>query len=117
MAIMHQEGKTEELKNDYSKALFYYKKAVENGYMDSYTSIGFMYYNGNGVEKNYQKAFMNFKKAADHDVAFGCYTTGLCYEEGIGTDIDKSKALKYFKQADKLGYTEAKEKLKKYDQS
>ena len=49
---------------DYSKALFYYRKAVEAGNDSAYSRLGAMYVNGLGVAKDNKKACEYFSTGA-----------------------------------------------------
>ena len=63
------------------------------------SNLGFMYNNGNGVEKNEQKAAELYKKACNGGEMNGCYNLGLMYADGNGVEKDLSKAVELFKKA------------------
>ena len=52
-----------EVSRDYRKAMEYYQKAADAGHVDAMKSIGYLYQNGFGVEKNMQTAMEWYNKA------------------------------------------------------
>ena len=54
---------------DYSKALYWYQKAADQGLAKAQTNLGFLYANGQGVPKNYAQAAIWYRKAADQGYA------------------------------------------------
>ena len=63
-AAMCRMGKQYDHQRDYRKALQYYKKAAELGYVDAHASLGNLYYKGLGVQKDEKKALYHLEKAA-----------------------------------------------------
>ena len=49
---------------DYPKALYWFKKAAEQGYANAENYLGYMYEQGLGVPQDYNKALYWYKKAA-----------------------------------------------------
>ena len=49
---------------DYDKAVEYYTKAAKLGDVDAHYRLGYMYYNGHGVEKDEEKVIHYLEKAA-----------------------------------------------------
>ncbi|WP_163555551.1 tetratricopeptide repeat protein [Helicobacter suis] len=88
---------------DYQKALEYFKQAADMGDAMAYGMLGFMYKNGEGVEKDYQKAIEYYQKAADMGDAMACFNLGSMYYVGVGVEKDLQKAEEYFKKARELG--------------
>jgi len=52
------------VRQDYTKALDLWHRAAELGYADAYTSIGYAYNNGQGVEVDKKKAMHHYELAA-----------------------------------------------------
>ena len=50
---------------DYSKAVYWYQKAAEQGYAVAQYNFGCCYYYGEGVTKDYNQAVYWFQKAAE----------------------------------------------------
>ena len=61
------EGKKGAVTKDLNKAMYYYKKASDNGFPYSTFTIGLMYEKGEGVDKSVKNAAMWFKKTYEHD--------------------------------------------------
>ena len=61
------EGKKDAVTKDLNKAMYYYKKASDNGFPYSTFTIGLMYEKGEGVDKSVKNAAMWFKKTYEHD--------------------------------------------------
>ena len=59
-------SKSNEGEQSYSKAIYWYKKAAEQGDSDAQLNIGVCYYNGDGVEKSKTKAIYWFRKACNN---------------------------------------------------
>ena len=62
---------------EYDKAAELFKKVCDGGHMRGCGSLGFMYDNGNGVEKNEQKAAELYKKACDGGEMNACRSLGI----------------------------------------
>jgi len=56
---------------DYQKALYWFKKAAEQGYAPAENYLGVMYANGLGVPQDYSKALYWLKKSAKQRYAKG----------------------------------------------
>ena len=84
---------------EYDKAFESFKKACDGGDMRGCRSLGAMYADGNGVEKNEQKAVELYKKACDGGNMRGCGTLGAMYADGNGVEKDFSKAAELSKKA------------------
>jgi hypothetical protein len=61
---MTQMGKRHEKEGDYGKALEYWTKAAELGDVDAHCSLGMLYYNGTGVEKDIKRENHHLEQAA-----------------------------------------------------
>jgi len=61
------EGKKDAVVKDLNKAMYYYKKASDNGSSYSMFTIGTMYAKGEGVDKSLKNAAKWFKKTYEHD--------------------------------------------------
>ena len=59
--------KKDAVTKDLNKAMYYYKKASDNGFPYSMFTIGTMYEKGEGVDKSIKNAAMWFKKTYEHD--------------------------------------------------
>lgn len=74
-------------------------------------TLGYMYENGIGVEKNYSDAFFWYKKSAEQGNPYAQWNLGRLYEEGKGTEQDKEKAIYWYEKSSEQGNEFAKSKL------
>lgn len=82
---------------DYLKALYWLKKAIDNGSTTAYTGIGNLYDEGLGVKKDYKVGLSYFEQGANKGDSISAYNAGLGYMRGIGMDrADPVKAKSYF---------------------
>jgi hypothetical protein len=84
---------------DYAQALYWYRKAAEQGDADTQSSLGFMYRVGRGVPQDYAQALYWFRKAAEQGDANGQYSLGFMLKEGQGAPIDYVQAYMWFNLA------------------
>lgn len=89
---------------DYEKALIYYLEAskLEDSYV--WFSIGYQYYQGEGVAKDYSKAFYWFEKAANKELPSAMYYLGVIYENGYGIEKNNEKAVYWYTKAAQAGH-------------
>ncbi|CAG8459704.1 11901_t:CDS:1 [Acaulospora colombiana] len=66
-------------------------------------SLGLMYLNGKGVEKNSEKAFQIFSKSAEEGSSKALSCEGYMYCNGVGTKKDEAKALEKDLESAMLG--------------
>ena len=91
---------------DNEKALYWLKRAVENGENSAYFYLGLCYLSC-GTEQDRKHAVKCFYIAAGaaHRASGGlmigpaCYQLGKCYENGIGVPMDRHLAAKFYKRA------------------
>ncbi|OHT10846.1 hypothetical protein TRFO_19738 [Tritrichomonas foetus] len=95
---------TNDLQIDYKKALHFLQKSSEQGNDDATVSLGLMYFEGLGVEKNLEEAAKYFKSAADAGNPAGQNKYGDCLRLSYGVSQDTRKALAYYKLAADNGY-------------
>jgi TPR repeat protein len=93
---------------NYEKAMFYFKKAANQGEPLALYQIGSMYSRGEGVELNHAEAAKYFKKSADLGYPTAMAHLALLYQEGEGVEKDINKAIalgeKAASQGHELGY-------------
>lgn len=83
---------------DYTKAMYWLKKAVdEHNHTSSMLYIGDMYQGGKGVAKDNQEAYNWYKKAADKGSGEGMNALGAFYLKGMGVAQNYFKAFDWFK--------------------
>ncbi len=99
-------------KQDFSKARKYFEKACGLKYGGGCATLGMLYDDGKGVEKNSIKAAYFYSKACDLNNGGGCKNLGTLYYNGKGVEKNLTKADQYISKACKLGDQEACEALK-----
>ena len=67
---MYEEGKG--VRQNYTQAEQWYRKAAEQGYANAQYNLGVMYAKGEGVRQNYKIAKEWFGKACDNGLQQGC---------------------------------------------
>ena len=85
---------------DYAKARELYEQLAAEGDKVAQTSLGYIYQNGLGCEKDEVKALELYKKAAEQKEPFALYNLGILYANGLGgVEHDQFKAHEYFLEA------------------
>ena len=86
------------------KAFKWYKKAAEQGHIESNICLAICYEQGIGTEIDEEKAFNIVKSIEDKNNPNIEYCLGIYYELGVGTDIDLEKAFDCYKNCANKGY-------------
>lgn len=99
--------------NNFSKAYPILLKAAEGNYLLAQHTLGLMFINGDGVQKDYKTAAYWFARAASAEYPPSLYDLGAMYKngEGIASNIDVAKDL-YIRSAN-FGYLMAMHELVK----
>ncbi|AVQ44775.1 tetratricopeptide repeat protein [Clostridium botulinum] len=88
---------------NYKEAMYWYKKASDKGNATSMSNIGFMYYNGKGVEQDYKKAIEWYSKASQAGNFTAMGNIGFMYYNGQGVKQDYKKAMYWYEKSYKEG--------------
>jgi tetratricopeptide (TPR) repeat protein len=97
--FLFQLGRSYVRNKDYAKALDYYRKASDRGYVAAWAALGSLYSNGFGVPKNDIEAVTWFRKAAEEGSAFGQAMLGIMYDNGRGVAKDDAQAVAWYRKA------------------
>lgn len=98
----------EALRNkDYDTARKEFLLLAEEGDSNALFSLGQLYGQGLGVEKNMETAFKWSKKAADAGQMFAAYTVAMQYITGNGVDKDIALANHYMEKSANAGFINA----------
>jgi TPR repeat protein len=89
------------------------KAAAEQGNVDSQLQIGFMYYEGDKVNKDYQQASYWLKKAAERGDDLAQTMLGMMHLRGEGTAINYPQAAYWLTNAAEQGNRQAQGALAK----
>lgn len=95
---------------NYSRALYWFKMAADNGHISSMVETGKIYYYGFGVREDYTTALKYFEKAGKKDKE-ACYFLGWMAEHGQGREKSLTEAIVWYANCPK--YRDADERLKK----
>lgn len=98
---------------DYTQAVYWYRKAAERGYAAAQNDLGFCYYSGLGIVQDYTQAVYWYRKAVEQGNACAQNNLGVCYERGYGVDMDYKKAVYWYRKAAEQGNETAKNNLEK----
>ena len=85
-------GKLLQSQKRMDEAVSRYEKAAAQNSSDAQSSLGTIYYNGEGVTKDYAKAMEWYRKAADQGNMYGEFNIGLLYEFGYGVTKNLDEA-------------------------
>ena len=91
---------------DYATALDYFQQAADQGSADAIRSIGNLYADGNGVEKDIEKAQEYWLRAVDLGNTKALLNLGNIYARGEGVEQDSEKARELYQKAIDLGDTD-----------
>jgi TPR repeat protein len=96
---------------DYSQAIFWYRKAADQGWTVAFGQIGECYEFGFGVEKNLAEAANWYLRASSKGDTTSMYRLGRCYYEGLGVEQDYEAAVLWFRRAADAGNPTAQRSL------
>ena len=102
--IMYQLGRAFDSNKNYTKTIFYYKKACDKGYASACNSLGIKHYYGEGVNESDETALKFYKKACNiKKNSSGCTNVAGMYQYGKGVKQSIDKAKEYYAIACKRG--------------
>jgi uncharacterized protein len=88
---------------DFAAALREWKPLAYEGNPEAQTSIGFMFYKGQGVPRNFLTAVNWYKLAAQQGYAAGQARLGFMYDFGRGVKKNQKTAVNWYKRAAEQG--------------
>ena len=80
LGLMYDSGRG--VRQDYTKAVQWYRKAAEQGDAKAQSNLGLMYDSGRGVRQDYTQAVQWYRKAAEQGYAKAQYNLGVMYDNG-----------------------------------
>jgi TPR repeat protein len=106
-------GHLNEHQGEYEAALVHYRagQAAVQGYAVAQNNLGFMYVNGEGVEKDAVQAVQWYRKAAEQGNATAQSNLGSMYGNGKGVEEDAVQAVQLFRKAAVQGNATAQSNL------
>ena len=87
------------------------RQAAELGYAEAQCSLGALYMNGQGVDKDQEAAFQWFLKAARQGHSGAQCNLGLMYQFGQGVKRDLKEAADWYRKAADRGHSKAENGL------
>ena len=88
-----------------------YREAAEQGNPRAQTSLGFLYQNALGVDRDYAQALQWYQKAADQNFAPAEQRLGAMYKNGWGVPKNGAQAKFWFQKAKANGRAGEQESL------
>ncbi len=79
------------------------RRLAEQGDAEAQFSLGYMYYNGQGVPQDYKQAVKWYRKAVEQGYAMGQLFLGVMYHNGQGVPQDYKQAVKWYREAAEQG--------------
>lgn len=89
----------------------WYTLAANQGHSKAQNSLGHLYEQGKGVNKDIKTAFYWFQKAASNGDRNAQNNLALFYEQGLGTSVDYKKAFEWYTKAASQGHPGAQNNL------
>ncbi len=93
--------------SDDEKAVYWYKKAANQGDVIAQYNLGYAYDNGEGVSKSEQQAVYWYKKAANQGDIDAQNNLGYAYQNGEGVSQNYEKARYWYEKAANQGHVAA----------
>ncbi|WP_300528930.1 tetratricopeptide repeat protein [Maricaulis sp.] len=94
-----------------AEALDWYRRAAEQDFLPSVTSLGVLYLDGRGVEADPARALNLFRRAAEAGDGRAQNNIGLMYSRGTGVERDYEAAALWFERAAEQGLPQAMRNL------
>ena len=92
---------------NYNEAIKWYRKAADLGSIFAQSQLGWIYFNGNGVERDDREAVKWHRQAAVQGDGYAQYQLGNHYARGLGVREDYTESFKWFSLAAEQGVTSA----------
>ena len=103
----YQTGLEAAQRGDYSKALQEWQPLAEQGVAAAQYSLGFLYYEGQGVVQDYAEAARWYRLAAEQGIPVAQFNLGLMYDMGYGVSQNDALAIHWYRMAAEQGNTGA----------
>ncbi|MAE04928.1 MAG: hypothetical protein CMH76_01195 [Nitrospinae bacterium] len=109
--VKFQKGVDAYNRKDYATAFKELRPFAEKGKPIAQKNLGFMYYNGLGVQKNHELALQWFSKSAEQGNAKAQHNPGVMYSEGKGVPKDYKLSVRWYRKSEEQGYAGAQYNL------
>ncbi len=105
IGVMYDKGQ------GHSGAARWYEKAAKQGHREAQSNLGYMYYMGQGLDRDYNEAAKWYLKAAEQKHVQAQFNLGFMYSKGQGVDRDYNKAVEWYRKAANQKYAHAQNML------
>ena len=96
---------------DEKQAVYWYRKATEQGDADAQCNLGVCYKRGRGIDQDAKQAAEWYRKAAEQNHALAQNNLGWCYANGYGAEKDEKQAVEWYRKAAAQGDVDAQNNL------
>jgi TPR repeat protein len=103
LGVIYNNG--EGIRQDYKKAMEWFRLAADQGYAPAQYNMGVMYAAGQGARQDFREAMKWSRLAADQGDSLAQYNVGAMYAEGIGAAQDYREAMTWFQRAADQGHS------------
>ena len=107
----YKDGRAAIIAGDYTTAVSILKPLAKKGNADAQNTLGYLYAQGWGVERNYEEALRWYQKAVSQGHAKAQTNLGDLYADGNGVEQDNAKAASLYLLAAKQGNANAQVRL------
>ncbi len=115
IAELYRLASTDNWQQDYSQALEWYQKSINNTGDDfAYLGAAELHFKGLGTAKDYVKAKQYFRAITDPSVLEKQLYLAQCYQFGLGCQVNERRAMVYYRKAAKQGNLSAKRAFASY---
>ena len=94
-------------KRDPERALYFFERAAEAGFVSAELNAAFMYLEGDGIPRDYEKASFWLHLAAVAGEPIAQYNLGVMFEKGLGVSRDLPRAMGWYALAARQGHSMA----------
>lgn len=101
------EAKAAADRGDYQTAFKQFLTLAESGHVSAQSTVGVMYYNGEGVTQDLSAALVWLNLAANQGYSVAQFNLGVMYDNGEGVEQDFAEAFNWYHQAAVQGHTAA----------
>jgi len=96
-----------EVCSDMEKAVYWWRKAAENGDICGIESLADYYYDGEKTEPDYEEAVKWYRKGAEMGDTYSQFSIGYCYHHGDGVEQNYNEAANWYCEAAMRGNPKA----------
>lgn len=101
------EAKAAADRGDHKAAFEEFLTLAESGHVSAQSTVGVMYYNGEGITQDYAAALVWLNLAANQGYSVAQFNLGAMYDNGEGVEQDFAEAFKWYQQAARQGHSAA----------